>query len=398
MIKTWLRHILWKLCGRDYLVLHPGWAVVQRHPDYTLIGTNPAASARRLPVLYNYHTANPWQLRYFLRSDLSGTLRYQLGVPGKGVFCEITLPAKLPMEWTVELNGPNLIANGQPLALLPGKTIPRDTPWLVGSFTFTTETEGIWSRRTGHRVQGGSGDDADYFTGRVYENYESQAASFPKQILESLRRYRPLSGRLLDVGCATGLLVEEALRAGLDVEGIDVSSWAVERANARVPGRCRVLDLDQASAADFTATYDFVALHSVIEHLADPGRALGLLFQLVRPGGLVYIQTLNADSLMHRMLEKDWSGYTDYTHKSPWLSADWLDRNAREAGFEIMHLRRYGVWNDNGFDDVWKAFAALIQIHPAGVLLEDQWGDFVELILRRPGESAQGPPLMPAGN
>ena len=51
MIKTWLRHILWKLCRRDYLVLRPGWSVVQRHPDYTLIGTNPAASARRLPVL-----------------------------------------------------------------------------------------------------------------------------------------------------------------------------------------------------------------------------------------------------------------------------------------------------------------------------------------------------------
>ena len=65
-------------------------------------------------------------------------------------------------------------------------------------------------------------------------------------------------------------------------------------------------------------------------------------------------------------------------------TADWLERNARKAGFEIVYLKRYGVWNDNAFDDVWKSFSALIQIHPGGVLLEDQLGDFVELILRRP--------------
>ena len=384
MIKSWLRQVLWKLCGRDYLVLHPDWSVVQRNEDYTLIGTSPAAASRHLPVRYNYHTPARWELRYFLRGNLSGTLRYQLGVPGKGMFCEINLPSTLPMEWTVELNGPHLVANGQPLALLPGKTIPRDTPWLIGSFALVTETEGTWSRRTGHRIQGRAGDDAGYFSGQVYENYERQAAGFPRQILESLCRYRPLVGRLLDVGCATGLLVEEALRAGLDAEGIDVSPWAVERANARVPGRCRVLNLDQAGAADFPAPYDFVALHSVIEHLVDPERALDLLFRLVRPGGLVYVQTLNSDSLMHRILGKDWSGYTDYTHQSPWITADWLEQNARRAGFEIMHLKRYGVWNDNAFDDVWKSFSALIQIHPGGVLLEDQLGDFVELILRRP--------------
>ena len=386
MIKSWLRHALWKLCGRDCLVLHPDWTVVQRNENYTLIGTSPAPAARHLPIRYNYHTPARWELRYFLRGNLSGALRYQLGVPGKGMFCEINLPVTLPMEWTVELNGPHLIANGQPLALLPGKTIPRDAPWLIGSFALVTETEGTWSRRTGHRIQVGAGDDAGYFSGQVYENYERQAAGFPRQILESLRRYRPLAGRLLDVGCATGLLVEEALREGLDAEGIDVSSWAVERANARVPGRCRVLNLDQAGAADFPAPYDFIALHSVIEHLADPGHALDLLFRLARPGGLVYVQTLNSDSLMHRILGKDWSGYTDYTHQSPWITADWLEQNARRAGFEIAHLRRYGVWNDNAFDDVWKSFSALIQIHPGGVLLEDQFGDFVELILRRPGQ------------
>lgn len=386
MIKSWIRSCLWKLFRRDCLVLNPAWAVVQRNDHYTLIGTSPSAGTRFLAVRYNYHTGRAWNLRYALRGAGAGSLRYQLGAPRKGDFCEVTLPVQLPCEWTVEWDGKSLMANGHPLPLIPGKVIPRDTPWLVGRFEFKDADGELWTRRTGHRVQSGPGEDADYFTGLVYDNYEAQAALFPRQILDLLRRYRPLTGRLLDVGCATGLLVEEAGRAGLEADGIDVSAWAVERANARAPGRCRVLNLDEVTVAEIPRRYDFITLHSVIEHLADPARALALLFQMSRPGGLVYVQTLNADSLMHRLLGQDWGGYTDYTHQSPWLTADWLDEQSRQAGFEVLHLKRYGIWNDNGSDDVWKSFTSLLQLQPGATVLEDQFGDFVELVLRRPGE------------
>jgi len=392
-MKRCLRWLLWKLCRRDFLVLHPDWEVVTRNAGYSLIGKNPTSGRRVLSMRYNYHTPKSWRLEYHIRGHASGSMRYTLGVPGKGPFCEVKTQVQLPLDWTVELDEPGLLFNGQHFSIMPGKTVPRDTSWLVGKFEFQSNEEAVMTRGTGHRVRTDDGEsDGDYFNGSVYENYESQAGIFPKEILETIQQHHPLRGKLLDVGCATGLLVQEALAGGIEPEGIDVSPWAVERANVRTGGRCRILNLDEAKPSDFSAQYDIITLHSVIEHLADPAQALSLLFQITRPGGVVYIQTLNADSLMHKLLDSDWSGYTDYTHKSPWLTADWLAETSRRTGFEILSLKRYGVWNDNAHDEVWRSLASLIQIHPASAVLEDQFGDFVELILRRPERECSRPP------
>jgi 2-polyprenyl-3-methyl-5-hydroxy-6-metoxy-1,4-benzoquinol methylase len=385
-LKSLFRRLLWKLCRRDYLVLNPDWAALQRQEGYAVLGSALAARERLLPMSYNYHTGQPWRLEYHLRGNGPGTLCYALSAPGKGAFAEARFPTKLPFTWTVQLEAQGaLLGNGQPLSIVPGRMIPKDTLWLVGHFEFQSDAQGTFRRRAGHRVKlSARATTEDYFTGAIYEDYEQQPGIFPQQILERVGLHHPLRGKLLDVGCATGLLVQEALAQGLDAEGIDVSAWAVEKANARTGGRCRVLDLDSAEATDFPHPYDIITLHSVIEHLVDPARALRLLFEITQPGGVVYLQTLNADSLMHRLLEKNWAGYTDYTHQSPWLTADGLEAMAREIGFELLHLKRYGVWNDNGLDEAWKSFAALIQLQPAGALLEDQFGDFVEMILRAP--------------
>ena len=144
------------------------------------------------------------------------------------------------------------------------------------------------------------------------------------------------TGRFLDVGCATGLLVAAAQRRGLDAEGVDIYEWAVEKANARTGGRCRALDMDRAETSNFKSPYDIVVMHSVIEHLAEPERALRLLFEITRPDGIVFIQTLNADSLLHKLLGNDWEGYADYTHRSPWITAHWLETTALHIGFEVV--------------------------------------------------------------
>jgi SAM-dependent methyltransferase len=237
-----------------------------------------------------------------------------------------------------------------------------------------------------HQDQAGT-IDQNYFNGDVYQNYEMSSGMFPSQILERIADYRALEGRLLDVGCATGQLVEHACQQKLDAEGVDVSAWAVARAQERNGNRCRVLNLDGATKADFAAPYDIVVLHSVLEHLAEPARALRLLFEITRPGAIVYIQTLNADSLLHLLQKESWSGYSDYTHLSPWITRDWLGDEATRAGFEVRQLKCYGVWNDNRLDPAWRSFGALLQTAPTNVLLEEQFGDFTEAILQRPHQA-----------
>jgi len=50
----------------------------------------------------------------------------------------------------------------------------------------------------------------------------------------------------------------------------------------------------------------------------------------------------------------------------------------------LNHAKRYYVWNDNRIDDVWRCFTDLTQIYPASTILEDRFGDIIEVVLRRP--------------
>lgn len=388
-LKKLIKQTLFRTLGRDYFILNPAWISIGTFGASDLIG--PATvpnNMYRLPVRYNYHTPPNWNLHYDIKGNSSGRLRFSLSTPNEPPFCQLEFNTDLPFSWVVRLDGDSISGNNTVIPIVDGRTIPKTAVWLVGEFEFYSEQQGVLYRKTGHRVKLNKGAlDASYFEGLVYHSYEKESAHYPQEILDIVRRYHTLVGRLLDVGCATGLLVEYALNQGMDAEGVDCSSWAIEKANARVLGSCRILDFDGAAPSDFQAPYDVIILHSVIEHLADPERALKLLFSLCRPDGVVYIQTLNADSLMHTLMKEDWGGFTDYTHKSPWITADWLSSTSQRLGFEILHLRRYHIWNDNGYDDVWRSFAVLIQTYPASVILEDHFGDIVEVVLRKPHKS-----------
>ncbi|HKP54365.1 MAG TPA: class I SAM-dependent methyltransferase [Chloroflexia bacterium] len=378
-----LRFLVWKLSKHDYLLLHPAWSVTSGE-GYKLISTGPSPT-RYLPMRYNYHTREDWELRYEIRGHSSGVLWYKLRVPQEPPFLAVKLSVQLPFTLTVKRVGQEMLGNRTVIPVSKGRALPTEASWLVGEFEFHSQETGTMRRRAGHRIRLEKGEnDAKYFSGGVYNSYDDNAAWMPNYVLKAIEPYHPLTGKLLDVGCATGLLVAHALSKGLDAEGIDSSEWAVGKANLRTGGRCRRLDLDTAEASTFSSSYDIITMHSVLEHLSDPSRALELLFKLCRPGGVVYIQTLNADSLMHRVMGEDWGGYSDYTHRSSWITADWLIEAAKASRFEIAFARRYYVWNDNIYDDVWSSFVAFAQVYPANVILEDHFGDAVEVILRRP--------------
>lgn len=379
-----VRWLLWKLLGRDCLVLRPGWTVRERADQFMIL--SPKVEAQRtLPITYNGCTPKSWQLRYEIHGRDHGPLRYRLAAPGKPAFCELNAPVQLPWILDVRLENNRLLANDRELPLIPGTTVPRDATCLVGEFLFEPNGSSPAYRHTAHRVDA-SGDSSDpsYFQGSVYEDYDARPGMFPDEIFATVARHRPVQGHFLDVGCATGLLVERAAARGLVAEGIDVSEWAVAKANERTPASCRVLNFNTATATDFKARYDIIVLHSVLEHLTNPEQSLRLLHDLLVPGGIVYVQTLNANSLMHQVRGQDWSGYADYTHCSPWITAAWLKKTSLALGFNVLETKCYGVWNENPFDEAWQSLATLLQLPPVNALLEAQLGDFVEIVLQRP--------------
>jgi len=110
-------------------------------------------------------------------------------------------------------------------------------------------------------------------------------------------RPRPLDGlRLLDIGCGGGLLAEPMARLGADVVAIDPSETNI--ATARVHGEEAGLAIDyRAATAEQVAaageTFDVILNMEVIEHVIDPAAFAGVCGRLLKPGGLMFVATLN---------------------------------------------------------------------------------------------------------
>ncbi len=75
--------------------------------------------------------------------------------------------------------------------------------------------------------------------------------------------------RVLDAGCAMGLLVEALVARGIDGHGVDISEYAISQAAPALAGRCRVGSL----TTPLDAQYDLVVCIEVLEHMpADEAR------------------------------------------------------------------------------------------------------------------------------
>ena len=105
----------------------------------------------------------------------------------------------------------------------------------------------------------GSGYDKG---GVPYSRAENVWVDFFTTVAGSLvKTLRPAT--VLDVGCASGMLVEALRARGVDARGIDISTWAIEQIPADVRPFCRVGSVTE----EIDGHYDLVTCVEVLEHL-----------------------------------------------------------------------------------------------------------------------------------
>lgn len=102
--------------------------------------------------------------------------------------------------------------------------------------------------------------------------------------------------RVLDIGCGGGLLCEPVARMGGQVVGADASSVNIEV--AKIHADQSGIDIDyRATTAEALAgegeTFDVVLNMEVVEHVADVELFMEKCCQMVRPGGLMFVATIN---------------------------------------------------------------------------------------------------------
>lgn len=108
---------------------------------------------------------------------------------------------------------------------------------------------------------------------------------------------RPLQGlTILDIGCGGGLVAEPLARLGATVTGLDPSKETIGAAMSHAASQGLDIEYRACRAEDLGAegrTFDGVVCLEVVEHVPDVGAFTRLCADLVRPGGMLVLSTIN---------------------------------------------------------------------------------------------------------
>lgn len=148
-------------------------------------------------------------------------------------------------------------------------------------------------------------------------------------LLAWTRRGHPAARTLLDVGAASGLLVAEARREGLDATGVEPSGWLVDLAQREHGIELLHGVLPHAGLAE--TRFDIVSLIDVIEHVADPVGLLRACVEQLADDGRLLLITPDVSSLAAKLLGGHWWHYRA-------AHVGYFDRRSLQTAFERVGL------------------------------------------------------------
>jgi len=173
------------------------------------------------------------------------------------------------------------------------------------------------------------------------EEYNNEMEHRKITFKKALKRIGALKkcGKILDVGCATGLLLDVARERGWDVYGVEISKWAVDCARNKF-GLKNIFQGHLKEARLPSGYFDVVVLNDIIEHLTDPGETLAEIRRVLKPDGIICITTPDMDSfLSHLTRSRWWSIMIAHLY---YFSRHTLSDMLAKSGFEVIRISTYG--------------------------------------------------------
>jgi len=173
--------------------------------------------------------------------------------------------------------------------------------------------------------------------GVVYASKQAELEKRYSAQLSRIKLFKP-AGALLDVGCNIGMFMKTARDMGFAVTGVEMNGSCAAYGKEHFGLDIRPASLE--GAAFPAGTFEVVTMFDVLEHVPDPGAFLSEAGRVLRPGGLLVVQSPNLDSFMAGLMKENWNWLTPPDHLYHFTPGA-LSGLVEKRGFKIAETRTW---------------------------------------------------------
>ena len=179
-----------------------------------------------------------------------------------------------------------------------------------------------------------AGADRQYF--------QKQHVQLPdyERIVGVLAQLAPKKGRLLEIGSYLGILLDRLRADGWTTTGLEPSHKVAVYSRERY-GHDIIEGLLPHPALPAGA-YDTVLLLHVIEHMPDPAESVREIRRLMKPGGVLVVETPRFDSLMFKLLGRRERSLNNCAGHLFFFAVPTLSQLLERNGFEVVRVDLVG--------------------------------------------------------
>ena len=187
----------------------------------------------------------------------------------------------------------------------------------------------------------GRGSIERYHRDEIYNISRPQFSNIFKKRVDIIEKFLR-GGRVLEIGCSTGLLLSIFKKKGWEVQGVEPSGIAYQLATKEgIPTKNTSFEKAKLKG-NF---YDLVVLNHVLEHMRDPRKVLEKVRRVLKKDGIVFIDVPNFGGLSARIWGIGWKYILPKEHK--WhFTNEALQRLIKKAGLKVIYREtRSGIWD-----------------------------------------------------